>query len=247
VNLTTAIRSGNPIGVNHDWHMFRRALPATVALGIALCGLCASSAEASSRGVIAGVVTDATGDRVEGAVIRYHSLEGDHEQVSTDSHGSYRLRVKAPVHAYLDVYTRSPYPSWTSGDITFDPKSTLIQDVTLSEVGVPTLLYGRVSDAQTGKPVPRLRVSSLIHEGDNDNETYTDRDGWYAFSEYDARGEGYYPLHGTYTYDLFTEATRKYTAIAYNEEDPAAAGSGLVVSEGQKIRFDFAVPRRSHS
>ena len=198
---------------------------------------------ASSRGVITGTVTDASGTPLEGAVIQYHALGGEYDQASTDVNGVYRLRVQAPVHAYLDVYDDLPYPVWTSGDISFDPKATVVQDVTLSGLGVPTVLYGQVTDARTGKPVSRQRISSLIHQGDNYSEAYTDQDGWYAFTHYDAQGEGYYPLSGTFTYDLFTDVTSKRAAVTYNEDDPAAAGPGVVVSEGQKVRFDFAISR----
>ncbi|HST83891.1 MAG TPA: carboxypeptidase-like regulatory domain-containing protein [Kineosporiaceae bacterium] len=223
--------------------MVRRPLFVIAALGLALSGFWASPAAASTRGVITGTVTDATGSPVAGAVIQYHALGGEYDQASTDVNGVYRLRVQAPVHAYLDVYDDLPYPIWTSGDISFDAKATVVQDVTLPGVGVPTMLYGQVTDAKTGKPVSRLRISSLIHEGDNDSEAYTDQNGWYAFTEYDAQGEGYHPLSGTFTYDLFTEVTSKHAAVSYNEEDPTAAGPGVVVSEGQKVRFDFAVPR----
>ncbi len=225
--------------------MVKRPLFLIAVLGIALSGIVASPAVASSRGVITGTVTDATGSPVEGAVIRYHAVGGDHEQVSTDGNGVYRLRVKAPVHAYFDVYDDLPYPVWTSGDISFEPESTLVKDVALSGAGVPTVLYGQVTDGRTGKPVSKMRISSLIHQGDNGSETYTDKDGWYAFTEYDAQGEGYYPMSGTFTYDLFTEATSKHAAVTYNAEDPTAAGPGVLVSEGQKVRFDVVVPRRS--
>jgi hypothetical protein len=225
--------------------MIKRPLLAVAVLGIALSGFLASPAVASTRGVITGTVTDATGSPVEGAVVRYHALGGDFDEASTDGNGVYRLRVKAPVHAYLDVFDSAPYPAWTSGDISFDAKATVVRDVTLPGPGIPTVLYGQVTDAKTGKPVSRLRVSSLIHEGDNDSETYTDQNGWYSFTAYNARGEGYYPLTGTFTYDLFTDATSKHAAATYNEADPAAAGPGVVVSEGTKVRFDFAVSRHT--
>ena len=153
--------------------------------------------------------------------------------------------MKVATHADLDVSAHSTYPLWTSGDLSFDPKFTLIRDVTLSVTGIPTLLYGRVTDARTGKPISRLHISSLIHEGDNDSDAYTDHDGWYAFTEYDGDGEGYDPLSGEFTYDLFTDATSKYAAVEYNEEAPTAAGPGVIVGEGHRVRFDIALSRRS--
>jgi hypothetical protein len=79
--------------------MTRRPVLAVVVLGMALSGLWPASAHASSRGIITGTVTDMDGSPIEGAAIRYHSLDGDDGQARTDHHGAYRLRVAAPTHA----------------------------------------------------------------------------------------------------------------------------------------------------
>ncbi len=224
----------------------RRARPLLIALALAVStgGAWPATAQASTRGIITGTVTDAAGTPVAGAIVQYHDFAGEHEQVSTDQDGVYRLRVRAPHHAYLDVYTgEHPYPAWTGGDFSLEPKENITKDVSLTPTGVPTILYGRVTDSRTGRPVARLPIESLIHEGDNISDTVTDRDGWYAFTAYDAQGEGYEPMHGTYTYDLIVEPTRKYDGVSYNEEDASGAGPGIVVAEGQRVRFDFSLPR----
>jgi hypothetical protein len=222
-------------------HARRAILTATVTFG--LIGLSILPAQASSKGTITGVVSDVQGRPVKGAIIDYHSLSGDHESTTTNSKGRYSLTVKAPVHSYFDVFSGPHYPLWTSGELSFAAGTTVNRNVSLPQTSPVTTLYGRVTDAKTGKPISRLQISSFIHEEDNDGNVYTDSDGWYAFAEYDGEGEGYAVLDGEFTYDLFTAATSKYAAVTYNEEDPSGAGPGIDVSAGQQIRFDFSVPR----
>ena len=215
----------------------------TAALAIFLSGLSTAPADAASRSIITGTVTDAAGHAIKGAVVEYHALGGGNETSTTSSSGAYRLRTEAATHAYLDVYDHSPLPAWTSGDFTLEPNVNFTRDVVLTGAVVPTVLYGRVTDASTGKPIRGLHISSLIHEEDNDSDAYTDRNGWFAFTEFDGEGEGYARLSGRFTYDLFTEATSKYKATDYDEEDPTGAGPGIVVGDGQQVRFDFSVSR----
>jgi hypothetical protein len=230
----------------------RTVLVVGATAGLVLGALAVAPAQATTRGVVTGTVTDAAGRPVEGAVVDYHELYGDHDTATTDAHGVYRLRERAPSHAYLDVYDQSDYPVWTSGDLGFEPGDTLVRDVAIAPAGVSTVLYGRVTDARTGRPIARLHLRSYLHEEDNDGDAWTDRDGRYAFTEYDGQGEGYRPLADTCspllggcTLDLFTDPTSKYAAVSYDEEDAGGAGPGVELEEGQRVRFDFTVPRIS--
>lgn len=219
--------------------MIRRT--AVTAVALALTALLVPPAQATTRVVITGAVTDAAGHPVAGAVVEYHDLSG-HELVTTDAAGAYRVRVRARYHGYLDVTAPGEHlPRWTSGDLVLEPGDSLVRDVTLPASGVPTVLYGRVTDAGTGKPVKRLHLRSYIHEGDNISDAWTDRDGWYAFTEFDAQGEGFGPLRGEFVYDLYSDATSRYAQVIFNEESPIAAGPGVTVAENHRVRFDFTV------
>ena len=65
--------------------MITRSVVIAAAFGLALTAFSTTPAHAAARGVITGTVTDPAGTTIAGAVVDYHALDGNHQQVTTDA------------------------------------------------------------------------------------------------------------------------------------------------------------------
>lgn len=220
----------------------RLVTPTLIAtLGLIVLASAPTPAEASTRAVITGTVSDAFGHPIADAMIDFHG-GGEREVATTDAKGRYRLRVKARAITYFDVFHESPVPSWTSGNIDLTEDGSVVRDVQLSAPPA-TVLYGRVTDAKTGRGVKNFPIYSSTDDDEIASTAWTDRDGWYAFTEYRLRDDGYFLMPGNKVYALGTLPTPKYGQVRFLEEGNGATGPGIAVPDETHVRFDFTLPR----
>ncbi len=200
--------------------------------------------QADETSLVQGFITDGeTSGPLENAYVsirgRTNEMESYENETITDSYGYYNMNIPAGqrfrVSAYADGY-------FSAESSRFDINDYETRWVNLSLGLRPeetAMIYGYITDDQTGDPVEGATIDLLWYEGQNQyyqNETNSDATGYYSmhiapgYFELDFQADGYFRVSMNELY-IEDEEMLEINIVMYPRPEENAIVSGYITDE----------------